>query len=64
LALFAYWVLRLAGYSGYQPRVHAPVSEFIAGVLHVAVTVAVLFWLFRIQQRYLWYIENASHAQL
>ena len=31
LALFAYWVLRLAGYSGYQPRVHAPVSEFIAG---------------------------------
>ena len=59
LAFFAYWILRFAGYSHYQQRVHAPVSEFIAVLLHVVITVAVLFWLFRTRERYLRYIEDA-----
>ena len=63
LTFFAYWILRFAGYSRYQPRVHAPVSELIAAVLHVAITAAVLFWLFRARQRYLRYIEDARLQQ-
>jgi hypothetical protein len=60
---FAYWILRFTGYSLYQPRVHAPLSDFIAGLLHVALSAAIFVWLLRVRERYFRYIQDATSQQ-
>ena len=62
-AFLSYWILRFAGYSRYQPRVHSPMSEMVFAVVHVALTAALLVWFFRIRQRYFRYIEDARLPQ-
>jgi len=60
---FAYWILRFTGYSLYQPRVHTPLSDFIAGLLHVAFSAAIFVWLLRVHERYFRYIQDATSQQ-
>jgi hypothetical protein len=62
-AFFAYWILRFTGYSHYQPRVKAPLSEFIAGLFNAAFFVVVFVWLLRIRERYFRYSQDARSQQ-
>jgi len=55
---FAFWLLRFAGYSRYQPRVHG-VSQIVGQLLFILVIAAVIFWLFRVRDRYLRFIGDA-----
>src|SRR5437867_9415207 len=56
----AYWILRLSGYTRYQPRVYSLASELIGVLFQVAFLAAVLFWLFHVRGRYLQYIEHVK----
>ena len=55
-----YWILRISGYTRYQPRIHSLASELVGGLFQVAFLAAVLFWLFRVRERYFRYIEHAQ----
>jgi hypothetical protein len=63
LGFFAYWALRLAGYSLYQPRVHRPVWDFVFALVYVGILAVVFVWLLRVRQRYFRYIEDPSSEQ-
>ena len=58
-AFITYWILRLAGYSRYQPRSHTPTFEVIFELLYVAVCIGVLIWFRSIRARYFRYIDEA-----
>ena len=58
--LVLYWILRLAGYARYEPRVHSLAAEVIGILFQVAFLAAVLVWLLHIRDRYFRYIENAE----
>jgi hypothetical protein len=60
LGFFAYWALRLAGYSLYQPRVHRPVWDFVFALVYFGILAVVFVWLLRVRQRYFRYIEDAT----
>jgi len=59
---FAYWILRFAGYSRYQPRAHES-SAFIVALFHVALSGALFMWLLRVRLRYFGYIEDENSQQ-
>jgi hypothetical protein len=58
--LVLYWILRLGGYSRYQPRLHSLAAEVIGYFFQLAFFVAVLVWLFHIRDRYFKYTEHAQ----
>jgi hypothetical protein len=60
VTLVLYWILRLAGYARYQPRVHSLTAEVIGVLFQVAFFAAVLVWLLYIRDRYFRYTENAE----
>lgn len=62
-AFFAYWILRFTGYPPYQPRVNAALSNFIFGLLHTAISVAIFIWAFRVRDRYFRYIQETASGQ-
>ncbi len=58
LSFVVYWTLRATGYSRFQPRVGAAQFQLAFALFDVALTAAVLIWLFCIRDRYLRYVED------
>jgi hypothetical protein len=53
-----YWTLRAAGYSRFQPRTGAVQFQIGFAFFDVALTAAIVIWLFWTRQRYFRYIED------
>jgi hypothetical protein len=58
--LVLYWILRLSGYTRYQPRVHSLAAEVIGDLFQFAFFAAVLVWLLHIRDRYFRHTEDAQ----
>ena len=53
-----YWTLRAAGYSRFQPRTGAAQFQIGFAFFDVALTAAIVIWLFWTRQHYFRYIED------
>ena len=58
--LLLYWILRLSGYSRYQPRVQSFPAEIVGDLFQFAFFALVLLWLCRIRDRYFRYTQDAQ----
>ena|ERR1700719_727890 len=58
--ILLYWLLRLAGYTRYQPRVHSFAAELIGSLFQFLFLAIILWWLLRVRERYFRYVEHAS----
>ena len=58
LTFVVYWSLRAIGYSRFQPHGATPLFSVGFAVFDVALTTALLIWLFRTRERYFRYLED------